>query len=164
METTDTIVTYGNEVLRAQAEDVEEFNDEVKDLIEMMYEMMVDTRGLGLAGPQIGLAKRIFVYDVGEGQHAMINPEIVSSNGEELGIEGCLSIPGLQGEVPRATDVTIRGINEEGKDVTIEATDLLARVLQHEMDHLDGKMFIDRADPATIETIPVEAEERSSRI
>ena len=164
METTDTIVTYGNEVLRARAEDIEEFNDEVKDLIEIMYEIMVDSRGLGLAGPQIGLAKRIFVYDVGEGQHAMINPEIVSSNGEELGIEGCLSIPGLQGEVPRATSVTIRGINEEGKEVNIKATDLLARVFQHEMDHLDGMLFTDRADPETLETIPVEAEQEGSRI
>ena len=164
METADAIVTYGNEVLRAQAQEVEEFNDEVEDLIERMYEIMVDCRGMGLAGPQIGLAKRIFVYDVGEGQHAMINPEIVSSDGEELGIEGCLSIPGLQGEVSRATDVTITGINEEGKKVTIKATGLLARVLQHEMDHLDGTMFIDRADPETLEIIPVHAEQESSRI
>ncbi len=164
METTDTIVTYGNDVLRAPAEEIGEFNDEIEDLIERMYEIMADSRGLGLAGPQIGLAKRIFVYDVGEGQHAMINPEIVSSSGEEPGFEGCLSIPGLHGEVPRATNVTIMGINEEGKKVKIEATDLLARVFQHEMDHLDGMLFIDRADPETIETIPVEAEQESSRI
>ena len=164
METTDTIVTYGNEVLRAHAKEIEEFNDEIEDLIERMYEIMVDSRGLGLAGPQIGLAKRIFVYDVGEGQRAMINPKIVSSDGEELGIEGCLSIPGLQGKVSRATNVTIRGINEEGKKVKIEATDLLARIFQHEMDHLDGMLFTDRADPETLETIPVEAEPESSRI
>lgn len=154
----DTIVKYGEDILRSRAADIKEFDDEIRELIPRMYEIMVEARGLGLAGPQIGIPKRIFVYDVGEGRHALINPEMVSGSGEEWGIEGCLSIPGLQGEVPRAERVTVAGINEEGKKVKIKAEGLLARVFQHEMDHLDGTMFIDRADPETLETVPLNEE------
>lgn len=156
-----SIVTYGNEVLRERAAEIEQFDDEVRELIFRMYEIMAESHGLGLAGPQIGVSKRIFVYDVGEGPHAFINPVIISSSGEESGLEGCLSIPGLQGEVPRATKVTIRGIDENGEQVKIVAEGLLARVFQHEMDHLDGTMFIDRADPDTLETVPVEDDEEA---
>lgn len=149
------IVTYGNNVLRQRASEIEEFNDEIRELIPRMYQAMVEYNGVGLAGPQIGISKRIFVYDVGEGQHAMINPEFVNKRGEEWGYEGCLSIPGLQGEVPRAARVTVTGINENGERVKIVAEGLLARVFQHEIDHLDGALFIDRADPETLETVPV---------
>lgn len=151
----DTIVTYGSDILRGRAAEIEEFDDEIKELIPRMYEIMAEAHGLGLAGPQVGVGKRIFVYDVGEGKHALINPKIVSGSGEEWAIEGCLSIPGLQGEVPRAEHVTVSGIDEEGKKVKIKADGLLARVFQHEMDHLDGTMFIDRADPDTLETVPL---------
>ncbi len=136
------IVTYGNEILRSKAEDVDGFNDEIKELIQVMYNTMVESHGLGVAGPRFGVSRRIFVYDVGEGQHAFINPQITSSSGEEWAIEGCLSIPGLQGEVPRAEKVTVTGINEDGKKVKIKADGLLARVFQHEIDHLDGTMFV----------------------
>jgi peptide deformylase len=94
----------------------------------------------------------------------MINPEIVSSSGEESAVEGCLSIPGLQGEVSRSTSITVTGIDEEGKRVSISATGLLARVFQHEIDHLDGTMFVDRADPDTLKTIPLDEEEETDRI
>ncbi len=149
------IVTYGNEVLRKRAEEVEEFNEEIRELIQGMYKAMVDFHGYGVAGPQVGLSKRIFVYNVGEGPHALINPVIVKKSGEDWAYEGCLSIPGLQGDVPRATRLTVTGINEEGEKVKIVAEDLLARVFQHEIDHLDGKLFIDRADPETLETVPI---------
>ena len=151
--TANGIITYGNSVLRSPAENVEEFNDEIKALIERMYVVMAEVRGLGLAAPQMGVPKRIFVYDVGEGPHALVNAKIVSSKGEEVSIEGCLSIPGLQGEVPRAEKVVVAGIDENGKKVKIKAEGLLARVLQHEMDHLDGTLFVDRADPETLETV-----------
>ena len=151
----NSIVTYGDDVLRMRAKEVE-FNDETRQLIERMYVIMADARGLGLAAPQIGLSQRIFTYDVGEGPHALVNPVIVSTSGEESGYEGCLSIPGLQGEVTRAEKVTITGINEDGEKVKIKARGLLARVFQHEMDHLDGKMFIDRADPDSLETVPID--------
>ncbi|MFQ3548622.1 MAG: peptide deformylase [Armatimonadota bacterium] len=149
----DDIVIYGEDVLRQKADEITDFNDEIKELINHMYEVMVENRGLGLAGPQIGISKRIFVYDIGEGPHAMINPKIVKRSGKECGIEGCLSIPGLQGEVTRADRVTVKGLDENGEEIVIKAEGLLARVFQHEMDHLDGKLFIDRADPDTLETV-----------
>lgn len=149
------IVTYGTDVLRKPAEEVDAVDDEIKSLIEKMYVAMVHYRGVGLAAPQIGVSKRVFVYDVGEGQHAMINPKIVRKRGEEIATEGCLSIPGLQGEVPRAFYVTAVGLDENGDKVKIKAEGLLARVFQHETDHLDGMMFVDRADPETLETVAV---------
>lgn len=151
----DEIVKYGDEILRAKATEVEEFTDEIRELIEKMYVLMLNGRGVGLAGPQVGVLKRLFTYDIGEGSHALVNPVQLSSSGEVWGVEGCLSIPGLQGEVLRAEKVVVTGINEEGKKVKIKASGWLARVFQHEMDHLDGVMFIDRADPETLETVPV---------
>lgn len=153
------VVTYGNDILRAKAEDIEEITQEIKDLIPKMYQIMHDSMGVGLAGPQIGISKRIFVYDIGEGPHALINPRIVKSKGEVWGVEGCLSIPGLQGEVPRAERITVTGIDENGEHVKINAQDYLARVFQHEIDHLEGMMFIDRADPETLEMISMEDRE-----
>jgi|YNPNPStandDraft_1061719.scaffolds.fasta_scaffold01623_9 peptide deformylase len=153
------IISYGNEVLRRKAEEVAEFDDEVRNLLSHMYEVMAENKGLGLAAPQIGISKRIFVYDIGEGPHALINPEIVGSKGEISSVEGCLSIPGLQGEVPRAQRVIVTGLNEEGKRVKIKADGLMARVFQHEIDHLNGTMFVDRADPDTLEIISQSDEE-----
>jgi len=152
------IVTYGKDVLRKTAEEVAGIDDEIENLIEEMYRVMEEGHGVGLAAPQVGVSKRLLVYDVGEGKHALINPRILKRSGEEYAIAGWLSIPGLQGEVPRAAKVTVAGINEEGKKVKIKAEGLLARMFQHEIDHLDGKMFIDRADPDTLETIPVAEE------
>jgi len=154
MEAND-IVTYGNDILRKQADEIDEFDENIKDLIQTMYKVMAASRGLGLAGPQIGISKRICVYDVGEGPHALLNPTITHSSGQEYGIEGCLSIPGLQGEVPRYTKVTVTGVDETGQKVKMKADGLLARVFQHEIDHLDGIMFIDKADPDTLETVPI---------
>lgn len=154
METSE-IVRYGDPVLRQRAEEIE-FSDDVKALIERMYVIMAEARGYGLAGPQIGLSKRIFTYDIGEGPHALMNPKVLKSSGEEFGVEGCLSIPGLQGDVPRATRLVVAGIDENGQKVKIKAEGLLARVFQHEIDHLDGTVFVDRADPDTLETVPLD--------
>lgn len=151
-----SIVTYGNEVLRTKAENVERFDDNIRELIEEMYKIMEENRGLGLAAPQIGVPKRIFVYDNEEGPHALVNPRLIRGLGEQVSIESCLSIPGLQGEVKRYESVTVEGLNENGKKVRIRAQGLLARVFQHEMDHLDGTLFVDRADPDTIELVSVE--------
>lgn len=148
------IVRYGDPVLRQRAEEVE-FDDEIKELIEKMYVIMAESNGLGLAAPQIGISKRVFTYDVGDGQHAIVNGTITRTSGEEISVEGCLSIPGLQGDVARAERVTITGLDENGRKVTVRAEGLLARVFQHETDHLDGKMFIDRADPDTLEAVSV---------
>ena len=146
------VVRYGDPVLRQRAEDVE-FTDEIKGLIERMYVVMAEANGLGLAAPQVGVSKRVFTYDIGDGPHAIVNGQITRRSGEETSVEGCLSIPGLQGDVARAERVTLTGLDENGKQVTIKAEGLLARVFQHETDHLDGKLFIDRADPDTLETV-----------
>ncbi|MGC8862058.1 MAG: peptide deformylase [Armatimonadota bacterium] len=158
---TDEIVTYGDNVLRTRAQEVAEFDDETRALIERMFDIMAANRGLGLAAPQIGISKRVFVYDVGEGRHALVNPRLTKTSGEIIGVEGCLSIPGLQGQVPRYERVTVTGINEEGKKVKIKAEGLLARVFQHEMDHLDGMLFVDRADPDTLEIVTAEETDQS---
>lgn len=155
------VVRYGDPVLRRRAEEVDKVDEEIKDLINRMYVVMAESHGLGLAAPQIGVSKRIFTYDIGEGPHALINPRLLRSSGEEIATEGCLSIPGLQGDVPRASRVTVSGIDENGQKVKIKAEGLLARVFQHEIDHLDGKVFIDRADPETIVTVPLEGSEES---
>jgi peptide deformylase len=143
------IAKLGEKVLRVKCKPVAKVTKETKALIDDMIETMRHAAGLGLAAPQVRVTQRLFVYDVGEGPQALINPVIVESEGEELGIEGCLSIPKLQGEVPRAARVVVTGWNREGKSVRIEATELLARVFQHEIDHLDGILFIDISDPST---------------
>lgn len=153
------IVKYGQDVLRTRAEEVTDFDDTIRSLIEEMYRVMEENRGLGLAAPQIGVAKRVFVYDSEDGPHALVNPRLISGRGEQASIEGCLSIPGLQGEVKRYETVTVEGLNEKGKKVRIRATGLLARVFQHEMDHLDGTLFVDKADPDTIQLISQEPED-----
>ncbi len=144
------IVRYGNDILRKPAEKVVSFNEDIKQLIHQMYEIMKAHNGLGLAANQIGVDLQIFTYDIGEGPHAVINPKIIRSKGEEVGVEGCLSIPGIQGDVPRAEEVVLKGLDENGKPVRIKAKGLLARVFQHETDHLNGYLFIDRADPETL--------------
>jgi len=156
---TNQIVRYGDPVLRQKTADVAEFNDEIKALIERMYVVLAESRGLGLAAPQIGVSKRIFVYDIGEGPHAIVNGRITRTSGEDIGPEGCLSIPGLQGDVARAERVTIAGLDENGDKVKIKAQGLLARVFQHETDHLEGTMFVDKADPDTLETVPLHDDE-----
>ncbi len=155
------IVLYGDPILRANAEEIGDFNDDIKDLIEGMCVTLVEAHGYGLAGPQVGVSKRIFVYDIGEGPHALVNPKILKSSGEEIATEGCLSIPGLQGDVARAERVVVIGIDESGEKVKIKAQGLLARVFQHEIDHLDGIVFVDKADPETLETIPIDDDEES---
>lgn len=162
----DTILKYGAPVLRGKAEKVEEFNDEIKSIIERMYSILQENGGIGLAGPQVGLPLRLFIYNMSEeeGFHALINPEIVKRSGEEIMAEGCLSIPGLRGEVVRSARVTVVGIDENGERVRLRAEGLKARMYQHEIDHLDGVLFVDRADPDTLETEPVDVPEEEQVI
>jgi peptide deformylase len=115
-------------------------------LLENMGETLYANNGAGLAAPQIGIPKRVIVVDAGEGLVEFVNPEIVAGDGEESKIEGCLSIPGLNGMVKRKTRVVVKGLNRQGQEFELEATGLLARALQHEVDHLDGILFVDRAE------------------
>ncbi|MBC7346978.1 MAG: peptide deformylase [Clostridia bacterium] len=139
------ILRLGNELLRQRAKPVPAITPNVEKLLTNLAETMYAARGVGLAAPQIGVLKRAIVVDVGEGLLALVNPEIVSREGEEVGLEGCLSIPGLEGEVPRAARVEVRAWDRYGAPTHLKAEGLLARALQHEIDHLDGILFIDRA-------------------
>ena len=157
------IVKYGDDRLRQKCEPVTELNDEIKQLIKDMTDTLHSAKGIGLAAPQVGVLKRLFVYDLGEdsdGLHALINPRIVKKTGSDTWYEGCLSVPGLQAEVERACKVVICGINENGEQVRIKAHDLLARCFQHETDHLDGVVFMDIAIPDTIEPVDMDKPEK----
>jgi len=140
------IRTLGDPVLRQPAGPVEEFDDALRALAEDMIETMHEAPGVGLAAPQVGRSIRLIVYDIGEGPASLVNPTLSSQAGEQVGEEGCLSIPGLYFEVRRAMRVTAEGFDTRGRPVRIEAEELLARVLQHEVDHIDGMLFIDRLD------------------
>ncbi|HHT71693.1 MAG: peptide deformylase [bacterium] len=136
---------YGDPVLRQPAQSVTKINDRLRRLLHDMAVSMYDADGVGLAAPQVGVLLRAVVIDVGEGLLTLINPEIIAAEGEELGVEGCLSLPGLVGDVPRSSKVTVRALDLKGRNQEISGENLLARALQHELDHLDGILFIDRA-------------------
>ncbi len=136
--------------MRQPAEDVDAFDDELRRLIHDMFEVMYAEEGIGLAAPQIGISKRFFVMDVGEPgtrAQAIVNPVIVEESGSEKGEEGCLSLPGLVGEVERAAKIMVEGQDPDGNPLRLEASELVARCIQHEIDHLDGILFIDRLSP-----------------
>jgi len=142
------IVKHPDPVLRERAKEVTKFNASLHKLLDDMADTMYDADGVGLAAPQVGILKRVFVVDADEehGLIELVNPEIVSMEGEQLGAEGCLSIPGLQGDVKRANKVVIKGQDRHGNPVQYEGTELLARAFQHELDHLNGVLFIDLAE------------------
>lgn len=131
--------------LREKSKAVKQITPNVIKLIKNMVETMHDANGVGLAAPQVGILKRVIVIDIGEGIIALINPEIIEASGEQTDSEGCLSFPGLVGEVTRAAKVKVKGIAPDGKEVILEGEGLLARAFQHEIDHLDGILFIDKA-------------------
>ncbi|KYH35917.1 peptide deformylase 1 [Clostridium tepidiprofundi DSM 19306] len=135
---------YDDEILRKKCRKVENINERVLTLIEDMKETMYKEDGVGLAAPQVGILKRIAVIDVGEGPITIINPEIIDQRGSYIDVEGCLSIPGKQGEVERPEWVKVRALNEKGEEVIYEGEELLARAFCHEIDHLDGILFIDK--------------------
>ncbi|MCL5774466.1 MAG: peptide deformylase [Firmicutes bacterium] len=132
-------------VLRKKAKNVEKIDPLLLHTMEDMLETMYESIGVGLAGPQIGISKRTVVIDIGEGPVKLINPKIISKEGSQIGLEGCLSIPGIYGDVDRAEKVTLKAQNEKGEIIKIEAEGFMARVIQHELDHLDGVLFIDKA-------------------
>jgi peptide deformylase len=134
----------GDPVLRQRAGEITNVDGKLARLADDMVATMYEAPGLGLAGPQVGVQKRIFVYDVGDGPHTIINPEIRESSGEWAFEEGCLSIPDLSFDLVRPKEVHLVGIDIDGNEVSIEADELLARCFQHELDHLDGVLFIER--------------------
>ena len=139
------VVQIGNPVLKAKAEPVEKINKQILKILDDMADTMYASDGVGLAAPQIGVSKRIIIVDIGEGLIELINPEIVSAEGSVVDQEGCLSVAGFFGDVARAQKVVVQGLNRQGKRVKIKAIDFLARALQHEIDHLEGRLFVDLA-------------------
>ena len=143
------ICTYPEEILRQRAEPITEIDEDVVKLVDHMTETMYSAPGIGLAATQVGVAKQLLVADIAPRRPeseliVLINPEIVAAEGEVIFEEGCLSVPDYQAEVKRHEKVTVRGLNLQGEEVEIEAEGLLAVVLQHEIDHLNGMLFIDR--------------------
>lgn len=144
---TRTIITSENPILRQKAKKVHRFDPSLTKLVDDMFETMHENNGVGLAAPQIALSIRVFVAEYEDRKVAIFNPEIIKSEGEERGQEGCLSIPGYVGNnIRRATRVVVKGQDVRGKPIRVIAEGWFARILQHEIDHLDGILFLDRLD------------------
>jgi peptide deformylase len=141
------IRVFGDPVLKQRAREVEDVDAELAALVDSMYDSMYEAVGLGLAAPQIGVQRRIFTYDIGEGPTAVINPVIVETKGEFTYQEGCLSVPGLSFEIVRPKLITLQGLDVEGNEIVVEGDEQLGRVFLHEVDHLDGILLLDRLDP-----------------
>lgn len=147
------IKEYPDKVLRERATKIDNITEELQQLIDDMTETMYAAPGIGLAAPQVGVSKRLILVDISHGEEVktplivLINPEIVQAEGETNSEEGCLSIPGYTATVKRAERVLVHGLNRKGKALKIECSDLLAISLQHEIDHLDGMLLIDRISP-----------------
>jgi peptide deformylase len=155
------IITAENPILRRKAKKIHRFDPSIQKLAEDMFETMREAAGVGLAAPQIAQSLRMFVAEYEDHKVAMVNPEIVKAEGEALGTEGCLSIPGYAGDnIRRAAKIVVKGQDVRGKAMKVIAEDWFARILQHEIDHLDGILFLDRLDrPEDLRAVRDEEEE-----
>lgn len=140
---------FGDPVLRKVADEITDVDGKLVTLVDDMLETMYAEPGIGLAAPQVGVQRRLFVYDVGEGPKAVVNPVISESRGEWVYEEGCLSVPGLFWEIVRPKEIHLTGYDLDGSEVSIEADELLSRLFQHELDHLEGIMLVDHLDDET---------------
>lgn len=157
------ILTRDNPRLRIKASRVPKVDDSVRRLMDDMVETMVGATGVGLAATQVGVSLRVIVLKVDNQLYQLANPEVIRSSGEQVGYEGCLSVPGYIGEVARAQRVVVRALNRHGKEVRIKGEDLLARALQHEIDHLDGVLFVDKLTSLdTLKEVEVGSEEEEA--
>ena len=139
------VVIAGDPVLRRISHPVKEVNENIKKLLNNMAETMYYAKGVGLAAPQVGISKRVIVVDIGDGLFKLVNPEIISSSGIQDGPDGCLSVPNIVGNVKRSEHIKVKALNENGDEVVIDASGYLARAFQHEIDHLNGIIFTDKA-------------------
>lgn len=141
----------GDRVLTKVCKEVKEVTDRTIELIDDMFETMYDADGVGLAAPQVGILKRLFVVDVtGEDPLVFINPEILETSGEQVGYEGCLSVPGKSGKVTRPNYVKVKAFDEEMNEFTLEAEEFLARAIMHEYDHLEGHLYVEKVEGGLI--------------
>ena len=139
------ILKVGNPILKKQSNPISKIDKNIKKLIQDMFDTLAEAEGVGLAAPQVGENVRLIVLNMGDGPFEIINPVIIDEVGEQVGVEGCLSVPGFYGDVTRFLQVTVGGINSKGKKVKVTGEGLLARALQHEIDHLEGRLFVDLA-------------------
>lgn len=147
------IRTLGDEVLTKTCKEVKVVNERTRELIDDMLETMYEADGVGLAAPQVGVLKRIVVIDIGEGPIVLINPTIVETGGSQTGTEGCLSVPGKAGNVTRPNYAKVVAYDEDMNKFEVEGTELLARAICHECDHLDGKLYVDLVEGELSDTI-----------
>lgn len=154
-----TIRQMGDEVLTKKCREIKEVTPRIKELIEDMLETMYEANGVGLAAPQVGILKRLVVIDIGEGSIVLINPVIVETDGSQTGEEGCLSLPGKSGVVTRPNYVKVRAYDEDMQQYEIEGTELLARAFCHEIDHLDGHMYVEKVEGELHDVVYEEEEE-----
>jgi peptide deformylase len=138
------VLRYPNSILRKKCDAIEAVDDDVVQLAQDMLETMYEDKGIGLAAPQVGITRQLIVLDVGDGPMALINPKIVEAEGSEIMEEGCLCLPGINVDVERSARVRVTGLDTGGDTVEIDDDDLLARALQHEIDHLSGTLIIDK--------------------
>ncbi len=148
----------GDDILTKTCKEIKEVTPRIRELAVDMLDTMYDANGVGLAGPQVGILKRIVVIDIGEGPMVLINPEIISSDGEQVGEEGCLSYPGMAGTVTRPMHVVAKAYDLDMNEYTIDAEGLMARCVCHELDHLDGHMYVEHAGD-TIHEVTYDEEE-----
>jgi peptide deformylase len=148
MSATYPVRVFGDPVLKQKAKDVTDIDGTLARFVDTMVETMYEAAGVGLAAPQVGVQKRMFTFDVGDGPQVLINPEVAEATGEWAYEEGCLSIPGFHFEIVRPKVITMKGLDVHGNELVIEGDELLGRVFLHELDHLDGVLMLDRLDHA----------------
>ncbi|MBR2753147.1 MAG: peptide deformylase [Lachnospiraceae bacterium] len=158
-----TIRTIGDDILTKKCKEVKDMTPRMQTLVDDMFETMYETGGVGLAAPQVGVLRRIVVIDVDDHPITLVNPVITETSGEQTGSEGCLSVPGKAGEVTRPMKVTVRAFDREMNEFTLEGEELLARAICHELDHLEGKLYVDlvEGDLYDVAAEPEEDEEES---
>ena len=150
----------GDPILNKTCKEVKEVTDRTKDLIDDMFETMYEAQGVGLAAPQVGILKRIVVIDCGDDPLLLINPEVLETSGEQTGQEGCLSVPGKAGIVTRPNYAKVKAYNEDMEEFIVEGEELLARALLHEIDHLDGHLYVEKVEGDLMDVVPDDEDER----
>lgn len=149
----------GDPILNKTCKEVKEVTDRTKDLIDDMFETMYEAQGVGLAAPQVGILKRIVVIDCGDDPLLLINPEVLETYGEQTGQEGCLSVPGKAGIVTRPNYAKVKAYNEDMEEFIVEGEELLARALLHEIDHLDGHLYVEKVEGDLMDVVPDDEDE-----
>lgn len=149
----------GDPILNKTCKEVKEVTDRTKDLIDDMFETMYEAQGVGLAAPQVGILKRIVVIDCGDDPLLLINPEVLETSGEQTGQEGCLSVPGKAGIVTRPNYAKVKAYNEDMEEFIVEGEELLARALLHEIDHLDGHLYVEKVEGDLMDVVSDDEDE-----